>query len=69
MREDRIATCTSGEPVSPFFVAYSAISRFFSSTVIDIGISFSGHGFMAQAGMSSSTGPWRSTPMQGDARV
>lgn len=51
-----------GEPVSPFLVANSVMTRFFSSTVIDIGISFQSQRVMAQAGMSSSTGPWRNPP-------
>src|SRR5579863_10387114 len=37
MRSDRIATCTSGEPVSPGLMAYSPISVCLRSAVIDIG--------------------------------
>src|SRR5437867_2003058 len=37
MRSDRIATWTSGEPVSPGFIAYSPISVVLRSAVIDIG--------------------------------
>src|SRR5438105_1089159 len=37
MRSDRIATCTSGEPVSSSFVRYSPISVCLRSAVIDIG--------------------------------
>src|SRR5579862_3264430 len=37
MRSERIATCTSGEPVSPGFVAYSPMSVCLRSAVIDIG--------------------------------
>src|SRR6202158_17909 len=37
MRSDRIATCTSGEPVSPGLTAYSPISICLRSAVIDIG--------------------------------
>ena len=39
MRSDRIATCTSGEPVSSGFNAYSPISACLRSGVIDIGFS------------------------------
>ena len=39
IRDVRIATCTSGEPVSPSLIAYSLIKRAFSSAVIDIGVS------------------------------
>src|SRR6056297_2434933 len=42
IREVRIATWTSGEPVSPSFVANSLMIFVFSSAVIDIGVSFSG---------------------------
>src|SRR5690606_13705797 len=56
MREDRMATWTSGEPVSPALVANSFITRAFSSAVIDIGVSFRKR-VMAQAGMSSSRAP------------
>src|SRR5579862_2159941 len=38
MRSDRIATCTSGEPVSPAFIAYSPMSACLRSGVIDIGL-------------------------------
>src|SRR5690606_14453026 len=38
MRSERIATCTSGEPVSPFLVAYSEMSAVLRSAVIDIGL-------------------------------
>ena len=34
--EVQVATCTSGEPVSPLFVAYSDMSSCFRSAVIDI---------------------------------
>src|SRR5437667_6042137 len=37
MRSDRIATCTSGEPVSPALTAYSPMSVCLRSAVIDIG--------------------------------
>src|SRR5712692_6904956 len=37
MRSDRIATCTSGDPVSPDLVAYSPMSVCLRSGVIDIG--------------------------------
>src|SRR6266849_1563166 len=37
MRSDRIATCTSGEPVSPGLTAYSPMSVCLRSPVIDIG--------------------------------
>src|SRR5438093_12856270 len=37
MRSDRIATCTSGEPVSPDLTAYSPMSVCLRSGVIDIG--------------------------------
>src|SRR5712692_1920413 len=37
MRSDRIATCTSGDPVSPDLVAYSPMSACLRSGVIDIG--------------------------------
>src|ERR1700722_13701353 len=40
MRSVRIATCTSGEPVSPDFKAYSFTSACLRSTVIDIGLPF-----------------------------
>src|SRR5579864_5376351 len=36
MRSDRIATCTSGEPVSPALTAYSPMSVCLRSAVIDI---------------------------------
>src|SRR4051812_3532608 len=36
MRSDRIATWTSGEPVSPDFIAYSPMSTCLRSAVIDI---------------------------------
>src|ERR1700693_750588 len=38
MRSDRIATCTSGEPVSPGLTAYSPMSVCLRSAVIDIGL-------------------------------
>src|SRR6266853_1604295 len=38
MRSDRIATCTSGEPVSPDLTAYSPMSVCLRSAVIDIGL-------------------------------
>ena len=70
MREVRIATCTSGEPVSPSLVANSLIRRCFSSTVIDIGVSCVKR-VKAQSGMSSRKGPWRIRPAiaDGDARL
>src|SRR6266849_6327806 len=37
MRSERIATCTSGEPVSPGLTAYSPMSVCLRSAVIDIG--------------------------------
>src|SRR5713101_4715660 len=37
MRSDRIATCTSGDPVSPDLTAYSPMSACLRSAVIDIG--------------------------------
>src|SRR5687767_7191355 len=37
MRSERMATCTSGEPVSPAFVPYSFINSCLRSVVIDIG--------------------------------
>src|SRR5579863_7179099 len=37
MRSERIATCTSGEPVSPGLTAYSPMSTCLRSAVIDIG--------------------------------
>src|SRR3954451_5649158 len=38
IRSDRIATCTSGDPVSPDLTAYSPISVCLRSGVIDIGL-------------------------------
>src|SRR5580700_5446146 len=38
MRSDKIATCTSGEPVSPVLTAYSPMSACLRSGVIDIGL-------------------------------
>src|ERR1700688_4850399 len=38
MRSDRIATCTSGDPVSPSLTAYSPMSACLRSGVIDIGL-------------------------------
>src|SRR5579863_5325298 len=38
MRSDRIATCTSSDPVSPDLVAYSPMSACLRSGVIDIGL-------------------------------
>ncbi len=39
MRSDRIATCTSGDPVSPDLVPYSLISSALRLVVTDIGLS------------------------------
>src|SRR3954463_14022180 len=39
-RSERIATCPSGEPVSPDLVAYSEMTACLRSGVIDIGIPF-----------------------------
>jgi hypothetical protein len=55
MRSVRIATWTSGEPVSFGLVACSLMSAFLRSAVIDIVMSFgSGVDLAGQAGMSSS---------------
>src|SRR5690606_37292234 len=40
MRSERMATCTSGEPVSVGLVAYSLMRAALRSAVIDIGQSF-----------------------------
>src|SRR6056297_2517188 len=57
MRDDRIATWTSGEPVSPSLAPNSLMMRCFSSTVIDIGASFqNGHGASRDVVQQ---GPWR----------
>src|SRR5215475_6638728 len=50
MRSDRIATCTSGDPVSPGFLAYVLITSALRPAVTDIGLPFLSRGSAHQAG-------------------
>jgi len=58
MRLDRMATWTSGDPVSPSLVPNSLMTRCFSSAVIDIVVSFFQKGDGASRDVVQQ-GPWR----------